>query len=221
METQKVFKVKTIITTLDGTNCYVITNGTKECVIVDLGGTDEVLKFVEKNNLEVKAVLLTHGHYDHISSVNLMQQKLNVQVYAYKDEIALLENPLNNLSYTSDTPIILKNINYVDEDTKLNFIGLDWKVIHTPGHTIGGCCYYIESEKVLFAGDTLFYTTYGRYDLPTGDVKSLGLSINNKILTLPEDVKVYPGHGVYTNIKYEKEHNEIAKDFVKEWLKGL
>lgn len=221
MPNDKKFKVKTIITVLDNTNCYVVTNGTNDCVIIDLGGNDEVLKYIENNNLNVEAVFLTHGHYDHISGVSLMQEKLNVKVFAYKDEIALLENQENNLSCRLENPILLKNITYINEDTKLNFIGLDFKPIHTPGHTVGGCSYYVESEKVLFAGDTLFYTTYGRYDLPTGDVKSLGLSINNKLLTLPDEVKVYPGHGVYTNIKYEKEHNEIAKGYVKDWLKEL
>lgn len=88
--------------------------------------------------------------------------------------------------------------------------GVTWKVIETPGHTIGSCCYYIESEDLLFAGDTLFRTSYGRVDLPTGDAMSMLASVK-KLLTLPETVKVYPGHMGVTSIEYEKKHNPLAR----------
>ena len=98
----------------------------------------------------------------------------------------------------------------VEDGDTFEAAGVTWKVIETPGHTIGSCCYYIESEDLLFAGDTLFRTSYGRVDLPTGDAMSMLASVK-KLLTLPETVKVYPGHMGVTSIEYEKKHNPLAR----------
>ena len=92
----------------------------------------------------------------------------------------------------------------------LEIAGLQFRIIHTPGHTRGGCCYYAEEDKILFSGDTIFMESIGRTDLPTGNERELLASVRNKILTLPDDVRIYPGHGPETSVAYEAANNPYA-----------
>lgn len=191
------------------TNCYIIENeALQESIIVDPAIAPlELTEAINKSGITPKAILLTHGHLDHIMGVKELVQAYNIPVYAYSKEKQLLENPEMNLSAKQGEEFTYYDALYVEHEEYLQLAGFDVKVIATPGHTVGGCCYYIEKEHVLFSGDTLFLGTVGRSDLPTGDGKLLIRSIKETILKLPEDTVVYPGHGEATTIGKEKNEN--------------
>lgn len=203
-------------------NCYVIRNN-DECIIFDCGGLDEILKYLKNNNLTPKIVFITHGHYDHISAISIIKRAYkDVKFIAYDKEKEIIENPNKNLSEPMfGAPYVYKSVEYKNNNDIINILGYDIKLIATPGHTIGSACYYIEKEKVLFSGDTLFYETYGRYDLPTGSLKELINSVGVTLMKLPDDTNVYPGHGIKTTIGHEKSKNELALNYVINYGKKL
>lgn len=187
-------------------NCCFIVND-KKCIIVDPGAdAGRIIGFMDRNEYEPVAIFLTHGHFDHIMAVNELKEKYNINVYAAKPEAALLEDASLNCSvhfgrkYETSADVLLK------DGQEIDVAGVHIKVIFTPGHTAGSCCYYIKDEKILLSGDTLFYGSIGRTDLPTGDEDELLESLF-MLMRLPEDVKVYCGHGPETSIGFEKEHN--------------
>lgn len=191
------------------TNCYLIENEkSKELVIVDPASCPKSLReHISEIGYTPKAILLTHGHFDHVMGIDKFVQEYDLPVYLHEEEVQVLANAdLNlagqfNLSYIYD-----KGIGVKDGET-LQLAGMEFRVIHTPGHTAGGCCYYMEKEKMLISGDTLFEQSVGRTDFPTGSMSVLVRSIREKLLCLPEDTKVYPGHGGETTIGTEKQHN--------------
>ena len=191
------------------TNCYITAaDGSKECVIIDPGDQPEdILSEVRKNGYTVSAILLTHGHFDHILAVNDIRKKTGCRVYAGEKEKELLKEPKLNVSVAHRMVVSETADVYLNEGDIVNEAGLSFKVISTPGHTIGSICYYIEDEAVLFSGDTLFEMSVGRTDLPTGSMGNLVRSIKEKLYTLPNDVTVYPGHGPSTGIGFEKKNN--------------
>ena len=187
-----------------GINCYIIQDEeTKETMVIDPGGSfpkiEEMLNVLEAN---VKYILLTHCHADHIGAVSELKEKFGGKVLIHRFDEEGLKNPIINLS----THIGLGNI-ALDDDSRLNdgdiiHIGkLEFKVIHTPGHTAGSISIYCEEEKLLFSGDTLFRGTWGRTDLPTSSRDQILESITNKLMLLPEDTIVYPGHRKINNNK--------------------
>lgn len=195
------------------TNCYVIDNTqTKEAIVVD--PSDQPVKieqYLNENDLVCKAILLTHGHFDHIMATNELAKRTNAPVYAHKNEVELLNNPALNLSsryggYTVTPDVLL------EDQQELNLIGMKIKVIHTPGHTSGGVCFHFEDFDEMIAGDTLFYEDIGRYDLPTGDGNTLIASIKEKLLPLNPEIRVYPGHGPSTTLGHEKQYNGYLQD---------
>ena len=193
------------------TNCYVLADETtQQAVIVDPGGSgDQILEDIKKNKFKIVAILLTHGHFDHIGAVEQIKNELNVFVYAHKDEKSILENPEQNLSRSFSGKSIgtIADI-YFSDVFEFSFgKNITLKVIHTPGHTPGGVCYYYNKESILISGDTLFYRSIGRTDFPYGSYTSLIDSINNKLFVLPEETKVFPGHGDPTTIGFEKKSN--------------
>ena len=197
------------------TNCYiVINNETKECFIIDPGASGKQLaEKIRQDNLEPVAVLLTHGHFDHAGAAKSLKDEFDISVYAHEAEADTLRDPQKNVSwmvnckesYTAD--ILLK-----DEEV-IHLAGFEIKVLHTPGHTEGGCCYYIAEENVVFTGDTLFAGSVGRTDFPGGSMSQIVRSIQEKLMTLNEagnletDIMVYPGHNDPTTIETERMEN--------------
>lgn len=194
-----------------GANCYfLINNETSQCIIVDPGDeAHEIKKTVTEKNLQPVAVLLTHGHFDHIMASDDIRKEYGISIYAGEKETDLLARPSVNLSSYFGSSYILKDTVPVADGQLLDLAGISIKVIATPGHTQGGVCYYIESQGILITGDTLFCGSFGRTDFPTGDTAGLIASIENRLFTLPDDTVCYPGHGDETTIGWEKKNNPV------------
>ena len=192
-----------------GTNCYLVINEeTKDTVMVDPGAYPAKLKnAVKEQGLKLKAVLLTHAHFDHIMGLDALLEEYPVPVYVHEAEKGLIADPKTNLSLTYTNGYVFEDATYVTDGQKIAAAGVTFEVLFTPGHTSGGCCYYAETENMLFSGDTLFRCSVGRSDLPTGDETTLIRSIKEKLLVLPENTVVYPGHMAATTIQTEKTAN--------------
>lgn len=206
-------KIEKFVIGMVSTNCYLVSNEeTKECFIVDPGTfRAEIVSHIRKNGLMVKAILLTHGHFDHIMGIDGFLKEFPVPVYAHEEEKLLLENSQYNASSMyEDGGYRFTGATYVTDGQMLEIAGMKIRVIYTPGHTIGGCCYYLEDEAVLFSGDTLFQESIGRADLPTGSAGQLVRSVKEKLLVLPEEVTVYPGHEDMTTIAMERKYNPFV-----------
>lgn len=196
-----------------GTNCYIVINEkSSECLIVDPASCPpEFVSYIRNAGLAVKAVLLTHGHFDHIMGLDVLLREFPVPVYAYEAEKDLLENAQLNASLSMyGQGYTFSGAEYVTNRQNIKAAGITLQVIYTPGHTSGGCCYYIPDENVLFSGDTLFHGSVGRTDLPTGSMGQLVNSIRDRLFVLPDETKVYPGHMEETTIGYEKKYNPFV-----------
>ncbi|MCR5774171.1 MAG: MBL fold metallo-hydrolase [Lachnospiraceae bacterium] len=192
------------------TNVYFIINDeTKECVIVDPADSPEmIVAYAERNGISPVAILLTHGHYDHIAGVEGVVSKWHIPIYASSDEKRLLSDvDLNHSLMSYGRGITVKADVFLDDEEEFEAAGMTFKCLHTPGHTEGSCCFLEESMKILISGDTLFEGSIGRTDLPTGDMRVMFKSLEEKIVTLPDDIEVYPGHGGITVIGDEKKYN--------------
>ena len=202
-------KVERFLTGILSTNCYVAWNEqTKEAVIVDPAAYSKKLaEFLREEGLKPQAVLLTHGHFDHIMGLDALLEEYPVPVYVHEAEKGLIADPKTNLSLTYTNGYVFEDATYVTDGQKIAAAGVTFEVLFTPGHTSGGCCYYAVTENMLFSGDTLFRCSVGRSDLPTGDETTLIRSIKEKLLVLPENTVVYPGHMAATTIQTEKTAN--------------
>ena len=192
-----------------GTNCYICMHAeSKEAFIVDpADNAAAIIRMVSDMGAKPCAVLLTHGHFDHIGAADELRKMYEIPVYAHEAEEALLSSPTLNLSGSWASAIILKADHLLKDGDKLQIAGFTVKVLHTPGHTEGSCCYVLENEELLFSGDTLFHGSVGRTDFPTGSMGMLHNSIHRKLFVLPAETTVYPGHGEATYIAYEKRYN--------------
>ena len=193
---------------IENNNYLVVDETTKDAALIDATGmSDELVKDVENLNCDVKYILLTHGHFDHITGVQELKKYFGAKVFMNELDMDWVKNINLVLPQFDISPVEIPVIDeFINDGDKIKIGGLIFKVISTPGHTKGGVCYLI--ENVLFSGDTLFRDCVGRCDLPGGNYKDIQKSIKEKLFTLPEDTIVYPGHGAPTSIGYEKEFNK-------------
>lgn len=196
------------------TNCYVLRSAesAKDCLIIDTGlEAGQLVKFLKQHNLNPLAVILTHGHPDHVAGVAELRESFpEIKVYIHKLDAEMLTEAKNmglltdRASGTQPADLLLETECVIEQaDIKLH-------VLHTPGHTPGGICLYSEDQGIVFTDDTLFADSVGRTDLG-GNMAQLIKSIREKLFTLPEDTTVYPGHGPTTTIAHEKAHNQFLQ----------
>jgi glyoxylase-like metal-dependent hydrolase (beta-lactamase superfamily II) len=202
-------KLETIVLGMVQTNCYIISSPQlKEAIVIDpADNAARIEQYLKANDLVCKGILLTHGHFDHILAARALSESTGALIHAHEAEKALLGDSVMNASSEIRRDLSLVPEVLLKDQELLSLAGFTVKVIHTPGHTAGGVCYYFVGYGVLFSGDTLFYEDIGRSDLPTGNHKQLVESIVNKLMFLEDMVKVYPGHAISTTIGHERENN--------------
>ena len=191
------------------TNCYfAINDDTKEMIIIDPGASPKQL--AERARMEgctPVAILLTHGHFDHATAAEELAKEFGIPIYAHEDEKETLEDAELNASWMMGDSLVFHADVFVKDEEELDLAGFHIRVLHTPGHTVGGCCYYFPYENVVFSGDSLFCTSIGRTDFKKGSTSDLIRAIKEKLMTLPDRTTVYPGHNDVTTIENERMYN--------------
>ena len=202
-------KVEKFVTGIISTNCYLAINEeTKQAVVIDPAACPSYLmSHIKSEGLKVEAILLTHGHFDHIMGIDGFLSEFDVPVYVHEDDADAMEDPVLNQSSTYTSGYTFGKARYLRDRQTLELAGYTFQVIHTPGHTKGGCCYYVASEDVLFSGDTLFQNSVGRTDFVNSSTSDLVHSVREKLFHLPDDTIVYPVHMGETKIGHEKKYN--------------
>ena len=194
------------------TNTYLVKNqDTGELLIID--PADAAGRIQEKiGQMEGRpaAILLTHGHFDHMLAADALRSAYDIPVYAGIQEKDLLKNARYNLSASWASPHVMEADRYLADGETFREAGFEIRLLHTPGHTEGSCCYYLPEEAVLFSGDTLFAGSVGRTDFPTSSGADMRKSLQRLLSELPADTRVCPGHGEETTIAYEKRYNPFA-----------
>ena len=198
------------------TNCYVIrsSEAVTDCVIVDAGlGAAKLINFIKEKKLNPVSVILTHGHIDHIEGVAALRAEFpDIKVYIHKLDAEMLTEPYTNLSAMTGAPFSVEPADlFLEEQSIIEQAGIKLSVLHTPGHSPGGICLYCEDEGIVFTDDTLFADSIGRTDFPNGNTEQLLHSIREKLFTLPDETKVYSGHGPTTTIGHEKKYNPFLR----------
>lgn len=197
--------------------CYVVYDKTGECVIIDPGlQTDKekerVVKFIESNNLKPVKLLCTHGHFDHVMGNAFVTRTWNIPTYIHpldKGQLERVQQYCQMFGYNIEQPPL--DTTDIEDGGEITFGESRLAVIHTPGHTRGGVCYYSEAEKIIFTGDTLFAGSIGRTDLPGGDYDEIMNSLHAKIMAVDPDSVVYPGHGPESTIAHEAVTNPFLR----------
>lgn len=205
-----IMELKTLVVGPFEVNCYLYWDGaSKDAVILDPGGDENlILEMVASSGSTPRAILLTHGHGDHIAAVGAVKEKLQIPLYVGQPDQDLLVNPSDFVSTFYSKPVHSPPADFlVTDEQLLTFGSMALRVLATPGHTPGGVCYLDEREGILFCGDTLFYGSVGRTDLPGGSYEQLLESIRTKILTLPDEIVCLPGHGPETTVGAERNNN--------------
>ena len=195
-------RVKVNAGAIMGINCYIIQDEkTKETMIIDPGNASEnLIEILDAMQVKMKYILLTHCHGDHIGGVNKIKEKYGGKILIHtKDAVGLKDISINLSTHIGLEPIALQEDARINDGDLLHVGNLEFQVIHTPGHTCGSISLYCEQEKMLFSGDTLFRGAWGRVDLPTSSFEDIISSITNKLIKLPTDTIVYPGHRKVNN----------------------
>ena len=198
-------KVECLVLGMIPTNCYIVhKEDSGDGIFFDPADEGErIYSQLTQKGFTVKQILLTHAHFDHIWGANDLRRLTKAPIYALDAEKTLCEDEVNNLSKEFGRDYTVVPDKYIKDGDTIEAAGLSCRVIATPGHTVGSCCYYFEKEKILIDGDTIFRDSYGRTDFPTGSQEDMMKSLR-MLYELPEDVVVYTGHGDTTTIGHEK-----------------
>ena len=202
-------EIKTLIVGPIQENCYIASDPqSQEAVVIDPGDeADLIIEYIQEKKLHVNYILLTHGHHDHIGAVAEVKAATNALVAIHADDQMMLTDAGKNL-----VDIILSPADMVlHNNDVISFGSYHLRVIYTPGHTQGGCCYYEASEKVCFTGDTLFKGTVGRTDLYGGDYGAILVSVRERLAIVSDDCAIYPGHGPSSTMAYERKVNPYVR----------
>lgn len=195
------------------TNCYLVSDQiTKEALIIDPADEADKIKInLMREEKKPIAILLTHGHFDHIKAAEELKREYHIKIYCLEEEKEVLENSDYNLSSLFGAGFTVSADSFLKDKEQIQIGPFSITVIHTPGHTMGSACYYItdenKTESILMSGDTLFHESVGRTDFPTGSASLLMRSITERLFCLDDSTPVYPGHDSETTIGHEKEHN--------------
>lgn len=194
-------------------NTYLVIDNDLNAVVIDPSKNDDRLyQFIISKGLKLKAILLTHAHFDHTGGINRLTSRFDIPIYIHKNEIDAINNPLFSLSETQEE--IKGNFVAVNDGDKLNLLNDETiRVIHTPFHTNGSVCYLFEKSNYLLSGDTLFYQSIGRDDFMNSCPKLRASSLK-KLKTLDKNIRVFPGHGKNTTIKEELENNYYVQNLI-------
>ena len=194
---------------IDNNNYLIVDEKTKEAALIDCSSIDDRIdEEIEKQGANLKYILLTHGHFDHIAGIRPNRFKNNPQIVMHKADLDWLNNANQYLPMFGMPEITIPKVDiFVEDGDTIKLGSLEIKVLHTPGHTQGGVCYLVDGN--LFSGDTIFREAVGRCDLEGGNFNQIVESIENKIFTLPPETVIYPGHGNITSVEWEKEHNRF------------
>ncbi|MBO6242468.1 MAG: MBL fold metallo-hydrolase [Butyrivibrio sp.] len=202
-----------------GTNCYFIYDPDAECNsgeckhVIVFDPADQGAKIFEKlteKGFVIDLILLTHAHFDHIGGAQELRELSNARIYCYEKERAMCSDAYLNLSNDYGMHLKISPDGFCEDGEIITAAGMSCKLIATPGHTSGSCCYYFEDGGILVSGDTLFEESVGRTDFPTGSTSELIRSVKEKIFPLPDETIVYPGHGELTTVGHEKMYNPFV-----------
>lgn len=206
----KIYSIRVSVFT---TNCYLVQNTeSKEGFLIDPGDYEEkILDLLKEKEVILTGIYLTHGHLDHMMAAERIRKEYDVPVYCHEAELAVLLDPVQNLtSRFMRNGYVLEDAVGLKDGTEFLTAGVTVTLLHTPGHTPGGCCYYLKENGVLISGDTLFCRSVGNTEFPGGSMGTLARSIREKLYVLPEDTVVYSGHGEETDIGSEKQGNPFV-----------
>ena len=203
-------EIKRLVLGLVRTNCYIVySEETKKAVIIDpAADSRRIMEEISGLGVVPEAVLLTHGHFDHMLAAESLKNGYQIPICVHKADAELVKHPdLNCSQQFLHMAYAISANEELEDGQNLRFLDGAFTVLSTPGHTEGSCCYYAKEDNILFSGDTLFQESVGRTDLPTGSTAKLVNSIREKLFMLPEDTLVLSGHGDQTTIGEEKQYN--------------
>lgn len=206
-------KIGKFVLSACATNCYfVYEEGKKDVIFFDPGDQGELIyEKLAQAGFSVAAIYLTHGHFDHMGGCNELRKLSGARVYALDEEADICKDVNINLSKAFGMAYAVEPDEYIHDGDIRTEAGISFRVIATPGHTKGSCVFYFEEDGILVGGDTLFLESVGRSDFPTGSASALVRSVKEKLFVLPDEVKVFSGHGESTTIGHEKKYNPFLQ----------